>query len=79
VKRPAATLRCRPAIWLLGVGLSATPAAAQACIGTIDAPGGKVCGLSIEAPANTGRLLYSCRGILMRCHRCMERRRAADR
>jgi len=51
------------AIWLVGGGLSVTPAAAQDCVGTVDAPAGKVCGLAIEAPANTGRALYSYRGV----------------
>ena len=51
------------AIWVVGGGLSVTPAAAQPCVGTVDAPAGKVCGLAIEAPAETGRALYSYRGI----------------
>jgi para-nitrobenzyl esterase len=66
VKRPAAPLGCLGlalAIWLVGGGLSVTPAAAQACVGTVDAPAGKVCGLAIAAPATTGRALYSYRGI----------------
>ena len=66
VKRPAAPLGCLGfalAIWLVGGGLSVTPAAAQACVGTVDAPAGKVCGLAIAAPAGTGRPLYSYRGI----------------
>jgi carboxylesterase type B len=66
VKRPAAQLGClgvAMAICLVGGGLSVTPAAAQACVGTVDAPAGKVCGLAIAAPARTGRPLYSYRGI----------------
>src|SRR5262245_19930359 len=66
VKRPAAPLGCLGfalAIWLVGGGLSVTPASARDCVGTVDAPAGKVCGLAIEAPANTGRALYSYRGI----------------
>ena len=66
VKRPAAPLGCLGlalAIWLVAGGLSVTPAAAQACVGTVDAPAGKVCGLAIEAPAKPGRALYSYRGI----------------
>ena len=66
MKRPAAPLGCLGfalAIWLVGGGLSVTPAAAQACVGTVDAPAGKVCGLAIAAPAETGRALYSYRGI----------------
>src|SRR5262245_10120306 len=51
------------AIWLVGGGLSVTPASAQDCVGTVDAPTGQVCGLAIETPANTGRALYSYRGI----------------
>src|SRR5262249_20774497 len=51
------------AIWLVGNGLSVTPAAAQACVGTVDAPAGKVCGLAIPPPADTGRALYGYRGI----------------
>jgi len=66
VKRPVAWLGCLGsalAIWLVGGGPSVTPAAAQACVGTVDAPAGKVCGLAIAAPAETGRALYSYRGI----------------
>ncbi len=66
VKRPASPLGCLRfalAIWLVGGGLSVTPASAQDCVGTVDAPAGKVCGLAIEAPAKTGRALYSYRGI----------------
>jgi hypothetical protein len=66
VKRPATPLGCLGfalAIWLVGGGLSVTPAAAQDCVGTVDATAGKVCGLAIEAPAKTGRALYSYRGI----------------
>ena len=67
VKRPAAPrlgcLGVALAIWLVGGGLSATPAAAQDCVGTVDAAAGKVCGLAIAAPAKTGRALYSYRGI----------------
>src|SRR5215813_1181391 len=66
VKRPASPLGCLGfalAILLVGGGLSVTPAAAQDCVGTVDAPAGKVCGLAIEAPANTGRALYNYRGI----------------
>jgi para-nitrobenzyl esterase len=51
------------AIWLVGGGLSVTPAAAEACVGKVDAPAGKVCGVAIEAPAKTDRDLYSYRGI----------------
>src|SRR5688500_11593303 len=50
-------------ISLVGGGLSATPAAAQACVGTVDAPAGKVCGLAIAAPPETARALYGYRGI----------------
>ena len=50
-------------IWLVGNGLSAMPAAAQTCAGIVDAPAGSVCGLAIAAPAETGRALYSYRGI----------------
>ncbi len=55
VRHPAALLGLgfALAIWLVGGALSMTPAAAQACVGTVDAPAGKVCGLAIEAPANT--------------------------
>src|SRR5262245_4143527 len=66
VKRAAAAPGCLGfalAIWLVGVGLSVTLGAAQDCVGTVDAPAGKVCGLAIEAPANTGRALYGYRGI----------------
>ena len=66
VKRLGTPLGCLGfalAIWLVGGGLSVTPAAAQDCVGTVDAPAGKVCGLAIEAPAKTGRALYSYRGI----------------
>jgi carboxylesterase type B len=51
------------AAWLLVGGLTAKPTAAQACIGMVDAPAGSVCGLAIPAPPNTGRALYSYRGI----------------
>jgi len=51
------------AIWLVSAGLSVTPAAAQACVGTVDLPAGKFCGLAVEAPPNTGRALYNYRGI----------------
>ena len=51
------------AIWLVSAGLSVTPAAAQACVGTVDPPAGKFCGLAVEAPPNTGRALYNYRGI----------------
>jgi para-nitrobenzyl esterase len=66
VKRRAVPLGCLGfvlAIWLVGGGLSVTPAAAAACVGKVDAPAGKVCGLAIEAPAKTDRDLYSYRGI----------------
>src|SRR5215813_12627894 len=66
VKRPASPLGCLGfalAILLVGGGLSVTPAAAQDCVGTAAPLAGKVCGLAIEAPANTGRALYSYRGI----------------
>src|SRR5262249_59006792 len=66
VKRAAVALGCLGlalAIWLVGGGLSVIPAAAQDCVGTVDAPAGKVCGLAIEAPVKTGRALYSYRGI----------------
>jgi para-nitrobenzyl esterase len=65
-QRPAARLGwlgLALAIWLVGGGLSATPAAAQACAGTVEAPAGTICGLVIAAPAGTGRPLYSYRGI----------------
>src|SRR5499426_3525064 len=51
------------AILLIGGRQSVTPATAQDCVGTVDAPAGKVCGLAIEAPANTDRALYNYRGI----------------
>src|SRR5215471_12200715 len=51
------------AIMMVGSGLSATPVSAQACVGTVDAPAGAVCGLLIEAPPTTNRDLYSYRGI----------------
>jgi para-nitrobenzyl esterase len=38
-------------------------AAAQACVGTVDAPSGKVCGLAIAPPAGTERALFNYRGI----------------
>jgi carboxylesterase type B len=66
MKRPAGPLGCLGfalAIWLVGGWLSVTPAAARDCVGTVDATAGRVCGLAIEAPANTGRALYSYRGI----------------
>jgi carboxylesterase type B len=66
MKRPATLLGCLGfalVIWLVGGGLSVTPIAAQDCVGTVDAPAGKVCGLAIEAPAKTGRSLYSYSGI----------------
>src|SRR5262245_5687948 len=51
------------AIWMLSGGLSVTPVSAQACVGTVDAPAGTVCGLAIEAPPTTNRDLYNSRGI----------------
>ena len=45
----------------VGDELARTPA--QACVGRVDAPAGKVCGLAIAEPAKTGRALYSYRGI----------------
>ena len=50
-------------ISLLDVAMFVTPASAQACVGTVDPPAGRVCGLAIEAPAKTGCALYSYRGI----------------
>src|SRR5262245_15380817 len=66
VKGPAIALGCLGfvlAISLVGGGLSVTPASAQDCVGAVNPPAGKVCGLAIEAPARTGRPLYSYRGI----------------
>src|SRR5262245_51747627 len=51
------------AIMMLGRGLSVTPASGQACVGTVDAPAGAICGLLIEAPPTTNRDLYNYRGI----------------
>src|SRR5262245_4970551 len=50
-------------VCLVAGGLFAMPAAAQTCAGTVDPPAGTVCGLAIAAPAETGRALYSYRGI----------------
>jgi carboxylesterase type B len=36
---------------------------ADACVGRVDAPAGKLCGLAIAAPKKTGRALYNYRGI----------------
>src|SRR5262245_38068011 len=66
VKRPAAVLgsvSLALAIWVVCGGLSVTPVWAQACVGTVDAPAGAICGLAIEAPPTTNRDLYSYRGI----------------
>src|SRR5262245_11937348 len=66
VKRLTAALRCLGVpvgIWLVGGGLSAAPLSAQACVGTVDAPAGAVCGLAIDAPPTTHRDLYNYRGI----------------
>src|SRR5215813_10511897 len=65
VKRAVAelgSLEVALAIWLLAGGPCAT-LAAQACVGTVDAPTGRICGLSIAAPVNTSRALYGYRGI----------------
>src|SRR5262245_64234889 len=51
------------ATWMIAGGLSVTPVLAQACVGTVDAPAGAVCGLAIEAPPTTNRDLYNYRGI----------------
>src|SRR5262245_9308829 len=51
------------AIMMLGGGLSVTPVSGQACVGTVDAPAGAICGLLIEARPTTNRDLYSYRGI----------------
>ena len=56
------------AIWLVGGGLSVTPATAQDCVGTVDAPAGKVCGLAIEAPAKPAVLSTVIAAFPMRCH-----------
>src|SRR5262245_3593825 len=66
VKHPAAKLGCVGlvlTIWMVGSVLFMTPAAGQACVGTVDPPAGAVCGLAIEAPPTTNRDLYSYRGI----------------
>jgi carboxylesterase type B len=60
---PAGCLGFAVAVWLICGGLSVPPAAAQDCVGTAAPPAGKLCGLAIEAPAHTGRALYSYRGI----------------
>jgi len=51
------------ATWLIAGGLSVTPVLAQACVGTVDAPAGAICGLAIAAPPTTKRDLYNYRGI----------------
>jgi carboxylesterase type B len=51
------------AIWMLGSGPFVTSATAQACVGPVDAPAGKLCGLAIAPPAETGRALFNYRGI----------------
>jgi para-nitrobenzyl esterase len=64
--RPVDRLGCLVvtlAIWLVGGALSAAPAAAQNCVGTVDPPAGTLCGRAIEAPSGTGRPLYGYRGI----------------
>ena len=65
VKRAVAelgSLEVALAIWLFAGGPCVT-LAAQACVGTVDAPTGRICGLAIAAPAKTRRALYSYRGI----------------
>src|SRR5215470_20357673 len=51
------------ATMVVGGGFCATTVSAQACVGTVDAPAGAICGLAIEAPPTTNRALYSYRGI----------------
>jgi para-nitrobenzyl esterase len=66
VTRPGALLArlgLAVAACLIGGALTAPPAAAQACVGTVDAPAGHVCGLALPAPPNTSRALYNYRGI----------------
>src|SRR5262245_43608075 len=66
VKHPAAALGrmgLALTLWMVGSGLFMTPAAGQACVGTVDAPAGAICGLAIEAPPTTNRDLYNYRGI----------------
>ncbi len=48
------------AAWL---GLSAAPAEATACAGTVSPPAGSLCGLALPAPPDTPRPVYSYRGI----------------
>jgi carboxylesterase type B len=43
--------------------LSADPAAAQSCVGTVSPPAGTLCGLALPAPPDTTRAVYSYRGI----------------
>lgn len=50
-------------VCLVGVGIAVAPGDAQTCTGTVDAPAGKVCGLSVPAPVDTSRALYNYRGI----------------
>src|SRR5262249_10022081 len=66
LKRPTAALRCLGlvlATMVVGDGFFATTVSAQACVGTVDAPAGAICGLAIETPPTTNRALYSYRGI----------------
>ena len=56
VKRPGALLGrlgLALAVWLVGGALTAPPAAAQACVGTVDAPAGNICGLALAGTAET--------------------------
>lgn len=67
MQSPAAKLGWRGLVaaagLLLGSALTADPAIAQACVGTVNAPTGRICGLALPAPAKTDQKLYNYRGI----------------
>lgn len=61
--RPIFGLHAASIVFVAWLGLAAAPASAQDCVGTVSPPAGMLCGLALPAPADTGRALYSYRGI----------------